>query len=72
MAGAICQNRTLGLEAVDETKSINLHITNIEKELHKTKEYLLLPRTGLEAKLGEVENTQNQKLAAFQTEMLTK
>jgi hypothetical protein len=70
MAGAICQNRTLALEARDETKSLNLHVTNIEKELQKTKEYLLLPETGLEAKAGAMEQAQNQKLATFQTETL--
>jgi hypothetical protein len=55
MAGAICSNRTLALEAYDEVKSINLHVSNIEKELKGTKEYLLLPKTGLEAKIGEME-----------------
>jgi hypothetical protein len=55
MAGAICSNRTIALEAYDEVKSINLHVSNIEKELKGTKEYLLLPKTGLEAKIGEME-----------------
>jgi len=59
MAGAICQNRTLALEASDETKSINLHIHNIEKEMWVTKEYLLTPWTGLEAKIGEIKQGQN-------------
>jgi hypothetical protein len=30
-------------------------VTNIEKELKNTKEYLLLPETGLEAKIGAME-----------------
>jgi hypothetical protein len=45
-------------------------VTNIEKELRKTKEYLLLPETGLEAKTGAMEQAHNQKLATFQAETL--
>jgi hypothetical protein len=72
MAGAICNNRSLALEARDETKSINLHIHHIEKEIRSTKEYLLLPETGLEAKTRAMEQAQNEQLATFQADTLKK
>jgi hypothetical protein len=65
MAGAICQNRTLALESHEEFGSINLHVANIERELQGTKEYLLLPRTGLAAKMETMEKRKNENIASF-------
>ena len=70
MAGAICNNRSLALEARDEIKSINLHVHQIEKEINSTKKYLLLPETGLEAKTRAMEQALNEKQATFQTKTM--
>jgi hypothetical protein len=63
MAGAICQNRTLALEAREEIASINLHMDRAEKNINETKEYLLIPNQGLDEKLTAIENAHNQKIA---------
>ena len=65
MAGAICQNCTIALEAREDIASINMHMTRDEQHITETKEYLLVPNQGLDAKLGALENMQNHKLAMF-------
>jgi hypothetical protein len=47
-------------------------VGNIEKELQNTKEYLLLPHTGLAARMENIQQTQNQNIATFQTDTLAK
>ena len=65
MAGAICQNRTLALEAREEIASINLHMNRAEKNITETKEYLLIPNQGLDEKLKAIENAHKQTIATF-------
>jgi hypothetical protein len=72
MAGAICQNRTLALEAKGTCTSIQLHVTRVEKEVYKCTRFLIAPREGLDVRLQVIEEAQNGKIATFQAEMLRK
>jgi hypothetical protein len=47
MAGAICVNRSIALEAREEHRAVDLHIKHMEKDIRSTKEFLLLPDQGL-------------------------
>lgn len=69
MSGAICQNRSMILEAREDIGSLNLHMTRAEKNVQECMEYLLKPNEGLDAKLHTFESTQNQNIAVFQAEV---
>jgi len=62
MAGAICINRTIALEAREEHKAVDVHIRHIEKDIRSTKEFLLLPNQGLDLKLKTIQLEHNTNL----------
>ena len=66
MAGAICINRTIALEAREEHKAVDVHIRHIEKDIRSTKEFLLLPNQGLDLKLKSIQLEHNTNLNKIQ------
>ena len=44
------------LEARDDIASLQFHMDRAEKDIRDTKEYLLYPNVGLDAKLSSMEN----------------
>ena len=66
MAGAICMNRTIALEAREEHKAVDVHIRHIEKDIRSTKEFLLLPNQGLDLKLKTIQLEHNSNLNKIQ------
>jgi hypothetical protein len=66
MAGAICINRTIALEAREEHKAVDVHIRHIEKDIRSTKEFLLLPNQGLDLKLKTIQLEHNTNLNKIQ------
>ena len=53
------------LEAREDIRSLNFHMTRAEKEVLECKEYLSKPHAGLHYKLTALENAQNTKIATF-------